>query len=76
MELYEFIKNGQTKELDKLLLKAYLSNVQVIGYILGLKEMLDNLPKEISIGEEDEEVFYMSRHWKIWKTCKGGFDCL
>jgi len=74
--LYYFKKSGQTAKSDKALLNAYKSNKYVIDYMLGIKEMPDELPQYIGIGDENEAVSYVNEAWPIWEKTAGAFDWL
>lgn len=71
--LYQFKKTGQTTKSDKALLKAYKSNEFVIDYMLGIKEMPDELPQYIGRGDKDEAVSYINQAWAIWEKTEGAF---
>ncbi len=74
--LFLFKKYGQTAKSDKELTKAYKSNKFVIDYLLGIKEMPDDLPQYIGLGDENEAIAYVNRAWIIWKKTKGALDWL
>ncbi len=74
--LYHFKKSGQTAKSDKKLLKAYKSNKYVIDYMLGIKEMPNELPQYIGIGDENEAISYVNGAWSIWNQTKKALDWL
>lgn len=74
--LYHFKKSGQTAKSDKELLKAYKSNEFVIDYMLGIKEMPDELPQYIGRGDKNEAISYVFGAWSIWEKTEGALDWL
>ena len=69
--LYSFKKLGQTIKSEKTLMRAYKSNVFVIDYMLGNKEMPDELPRHIGFGDENEAISYVNDAWIIWHQTGG-----
>ncbi len=74
--LYHFKKSGQTTKSDKELLNAYKSNKFVIDYMLGIKQMPDELPQYIGIGDKNEAISYVYEAWPIWEKTEGALDWL
>ncbi|MCC7574583.1 tetratricopeptide repeat protein [Candidatus Woesearchaeota archaeon] len=74
--LYQFKISGKTTKSDKELLKAYKSNKFVIDYMLGVKEMPNELPRYIGIGDENEAISYVNGAWTIWEKTEGALDWL
>ncbi|MBI9039076.1 MAG: tetratricopeptide repeat protein [Bacteroidales bacterium] len=74
--LYHFKKSGQTAKNDKELLKAYKSNKHVIDFMLGIKEMPNELPQYIGRGDENEAISYVYDAWSIWINTDGALDWL
>jgi len=74
--LYHFKKSGQTPTSDKELLKAYKSNEFVIDYMLGIKEMPDELPQYIALGDENEAISYVVGAWTVWEETEKALDWL
>lgn len=74
--LYHFKKSGSTKESEKALLKAYKGNKHVIDYMLGIKDMPNELPQYIGRGDENEAIFYVNTSWAIWDGTDGALDRL
>ena len=74
--LYHLKKYGQTAKSDKALLKAYKSNKYVIDYMLGIKEMPNELPQYMGRGDENEAILYVNDAWNIWNKTESAFDWL
>ena len=74
--LFHFKKFGKTKKSEKELLNAYESNPHVVEYMLGIKELPDELPEFIGIGDENEAISYVNEVWLIWKDTDNAFDWL
>lgn len=72
--LYSFKKLGQTTKNEKILLQAYKSNEFVIDYMLGNKEMPEDLPEYIEQGDENEAIAYANGARLIWNMTNGAFD--
>lgn len=72
--LFLFKKYGNTVKSEKALLIAQQSNEYVIDYLLGNKEMPNELPQYIGFGDENEAIVYANSHWLIWKETKDAFQ--
>jgi tetratricopeptide (TPR) repeat protein len=74
--LYHFKKSGRTKKAEKVLLSATRRNGFVIDYMLGIKEMPDEQPQYVGIGDENEAIAYVSGSWAIWDKTEDAFEWL
>ena len=74
--LYGFMTTGKTVNTEKILLKAFKSNKFVIDYMLGRKEMPDEQPQYVGLGDENEAVVYVSSSWTLWNKTEGALDWL
>lgn len=72
--LYSFMSNGNSAKTKKLLKKAYDTNPFVIDYLIGIKEMPDELPSYIGIGDENEAIAYVFDHWDLWENTVSALD--
>lgn len=64
--LFLFKKSGESAKSNKALLKAYRNNKFVAEFIIGAKEMPDELPQYIGRGDEDEAIVYVAHAWEVW----------
>ena len=72
--LYSFKKSGRTAVSEKKLKQAYKSNEFVIDYMLGFKEMPDEQPQYIGLGDTNEAISYVFGAWSIWSNTKEALD--
>ncbi len=63
--LYFSLKSKKTMAI-KALVKAMKMNPYVPLYLFGLKEMPDEMPEYISIGDEREAISYVNSAFSLW----------
>jgi len=64
--LYLYIKIGAVKKTQEILRKAISYNPYVIDYMVGIKEMPDELPGQYLIGSEEEALLYVNSAIIAW----------
>lgn len=64
--LIEYSKNGITKKLSTLIKEAREHNPYVLDYLLFNKEMPDEMPMYVGVGDESEAVEYILEHFELW----------
>ena len=69
--LYHFKKLGKSTKSDKELLKAYKNNPHVVDYMLGLKEIPNEPPQYMGMGDENEAIAYIFDAIHTWGKTDG-----
>lgn len=72
--LYHFKKIGKCAKSDTELLKAYTINPYVIEFMLGLKELPEEMPQFIGRGDENEAAAYIFEAIHTWGKTFGALD--
>ena len=72
--LYHFIISGRSIKSDKKLLKAFRSNKYVIDYMLGIRQLPEEVPRQISPGDEREAIIYVLEAWEVWEQTENALD--
>ena len=72
--LYYFKKKGKSAKSDVELLKAYKFNPYVMEFMLGLKELPDEMPQFIGRGDENEAASYIYDAIHAWGKTDGALD--
>lgn len=72
--LYHFKRFGQSTKSDKELLKACKFNKHVMDFMLGLKELPEEMPQFIGRGDENEAAAYIFDAIHIWGKTDGALD--
>ena len=55
-----YLKIGGVKKTQDILRKVISYNPCVVDYMLGIKELHDEMPGQYSIGSEEEAVLYVN----------------
>ena len=74
--LYAFKKFGQTVDSEKELQKAHESNKFVIDYMVELREMPNDTPRFIGVGDENEAIVYVNDAISVWHKTQGALGWL
>lgn len=72
--LYHFKKMGKSAKSDNELLKAYKNNPYVMEFMLGLKELPEEMPQFIGRGDENEAAAYIFDAIHTWGKTNGALD--
>ncbi len=72
--LYHFKKMGKSTKSDKELEKAYKFNPHVMEFMLGLKELPEEMPQFIGRGDQNEAVAYIFDAIHTWGQTDGALD--
>ena len=72
--LYHFKKMGKSAKSDTELLKAYKFNPHVMEFMLGLKELPEEMPQFIGRGDENEAAAYIFDAIHTWGKTDGALD--
>ncbi len=72
--LFQFKKEGETIEANKLLLEAHNQNNYVIDLLLGNIEMPKKQPNQIGLGDKNEAVAYVSYNYSLWEDSENAFE--
>ena len=72
--LYHFKKMGKSTKSDKELEKAYKFNPHVMEFMLGLKELPEEMPQFIGRGDENEAAAYIFDAIHTWGKTDGALD--
>lgn len=74
--LAAFRREGDCKAAAKLLKQAMNVNKHVPAYLLGNKQLPEELPPYISPGDEDEAVGYVAGNRRVWLNTPGAISWL
>ena len=72
--LYHFKKMGKSAKSDGELMKAYKFNPYVMEFMLGLKELPEEMPQFIGRGDENEAVAYIFDAIHTWGKTDGALN--
>lgn len=72
--LYHFKKMGKSAKSDTELMKAYKFNAYVMDFMLGLKELPQEMPQFIGRGDENEAAAYIVDTIHTWGKTEGALD--
>ncbi|HZK46559.1 MAG TPA: tetratricopeptide repeat protein, partial [Atopostipes sp.] len=72
--LYHFKKMGKSAKSDRELMKAYKFNPYVMEFMLGLKELPDEMPQYIGRGDENEAAAYIYDAIHTWGKTDGALN--
>lgn len=72
--LYHFKKMGKSAKSDRELMKAYKFNPYVMEFMLGLKELPEEMPQFIGRGDENEAVAYIFDAIHTWGKTDGALN--
>ena len=72
--LYHFKKLGKSAKSDTELMKAYKFNPYVMDFMLGLKELPEEMPQFIGRGDENEAAAYIFDAIHTWGKTNGALD--
>ena len=72
--LYHFKKMGKSAKSDTELMKAYKFNAYVMDFMLGLKELPQEMPQFIGRGDENEAAAYIVDAIHTWGKTEGALD--
>lgn len=72
--LYYFKKMGQSAKSNTELMKAYKFNPYVMEFMLGLKELPEEMPQFIGRGDENEAAAYIFDAIHAWGKTDGALD--
>lgn len=72
--LYHFKKLGKSAKSDTELMKAYKFNPYVMDFMLGLKELPEEMPQFIGRGDENEAAAYIFEAIHTWGKTNGALD--
>ena len=65
---------GQSAKSDNELQKAYKNNPYVMDFMLGLKELPEEIPQFIGRGDENEAAAYLIDAIHTWGKTNGALD--
>ena len=74
--LYQFKKSGPSEKSHKALSKAHRSNEYVIDFLIGIRELPEELPHYYSMGDENEAILYVYDTWPAWQNTEGALKWL
>ena len=74
--LVEFRELGDCKRSNSALSKATAANPYLIPYLIGEKEMPDEMPDYMGIGDELEAISVASHTSDVWQQTPGAIDWL
>ena len=72
--MYHYKKMGKSAKSDKELEKAYKFNKHVMEFMLGLKELPEDMPQYIGRGDENEAAAYILDAIHTWGKTDGALD--
>ena len=72
--LYQFKKMGKSTKSEKELMKAYKFNPHVMEFMLGLKELPEEMPQFIGRGDQNEAAAYIFDAIHTWGKTDGALD--
>ena len=72
--LYHFKKMGKSAKSNNKLEKAYKFNKHVMDFMLGLKELPEEMPQFIGRGDENEAAAYIFDAIHTWGKTNGALD--
>ena len=72
--LYHFKKMGKSAKSDGELMNAYKFNPYVMEFMLGLKELPDEMPQYIGRGDENEAAAYIYDAIHTWGKTDGALN--
>jgi len=64
--LYKFKKLGKCAKSDNELKKANKQNKYVLDYMIGIKEIPQEMPQFMSLGSENEAIIYIYDNFGLW----------
>ena len=74
--LVTFLKQGDSPESRKRLLKALEHNRHVVPYLIGEKRLPKQLPEHVGFGDKNEAIVYVAMSGIGWLDAKGAIGWL